>query len=37
MHNISFIRDNPVIFDNAMKQRGENSISKKKQKSLLQY
>ena len=29
MHNINFIRENSVIFDNAMKQRGENSISKK--------
>ena len=29
MHNISFIRDNPVIFDNAMKQRGEKNFSKK--------
>ena len=29
MHNISFIRDNPVIFDNAMRQRGEKNFSKK--------
>ncbi len=29
MHNINFIRENSVFFDNAMKQRGENSISKK--------
>ncbi len=29
MHNINFIRENSVIFDNAMKQRGENNISKK--------
>ena len=29
MHNINFIRENAVIFDNAMKQRGGGSISKK--------
>ena len=29
MHNINFIRDNPIEFDNAMKQRGEQSLSKK--------
>ena len=23
MHDINFIRDNPIIFDNFMKQRGE--------------
>ena len=28
MHNINFIRDNPVIFDNFMKQRGELPCSK---------
>ena len=29
MHNINYIRDNPVEFDNFMKSRGENSISQK--------
>jgi len=29
MHNINFIRENSIIFDNAMKQRGEVSIAKK--------
>jgi len=29
MHNINFIRENPIAFDNAMKQRGENEYSKK--------
>ena len=29
MHNINFIRDNPVEFDNAMKQRNEKPYSKK--------
>ena len=29
MHNINFIRENPIKFDNAMKQRGEQSFSKK--------
>ena len=29
MHNINFIRENPIEFDNAMKQRGEKSLSKK--------
>ena len=29
MHNINFIRNNPVAFDNAMKQRGEKIFSKK--------
>ena len=29
MHNINFIRENPIEFDNAMKQRGEQSLSKK--------
>jgi len=29
MHNINFIRENSIIFDNAMKQRGERIISKK--------
>ena len=29
MHNINFIRENPIEFDNAMKQRGEHSLSKK--------
>ena len=29
MHNINFIRENPIEFDNAMKQRGEQSFSKK--------
>ena len=29
MHNINFIRENPIKFDNAMKQRGEQSLSKK--------
>jgi len=29
MHNINFIRDNPVEFDNAMKQRNEKPCSKK--------
>ncbi len=29
MHNINFIRDNPVEFDNLMKLRGENPISSK--------
>ena len=29
MHNINFIRKNPIEFDNAMKQRGEHSLSKK--------
>ena len=28
MHNINFIRDNPIIFDNFMKQRGELPCSK---------
>ena len=27
MHNINYIRENPVAFDNAMKQRGEVSCS----------
>ena len=29
MHNINFIRENTIEFDNAMKQRGEQSLSKK--------
>ena len=29
MHNINFIRANPIAFDNAMKQRGEQLLSKK--------
>ena len=29
MLNINFIRENPIEFDNAMKQRGEQSLSKK--------
>ena len=29
MHNINFIRKNPIEFDNFMKQRGEQSFSKK--------
>ena len=29
MHNINFIRENPIEFDNAMKQRGEQLLSKK--------
>ena len=29
MHDINFIRDNPIAFDNAMKQRGEIPVSKK--------
>ncbi len=29
MHNINFIRENPILFDNLMKQRGENISSKK--------
>ena len=29
MHNINYIRENPVEFDNFMKSRGENSISHK--------
>ena len=29
MHNINYIRNNPVEFDNFMKSRGENSISQK--------
>ena len=29
MLNINFIRENPIVFDNAMKQRGEQSLSKK--------
>ncbi len=29
MHNINYIRENPVEFDNFMKSRGENSISQK--------
>ena len=29
MHDINFIRDNPIAFDNAMKKRGEIPISKK--------
>ena len=29
MHNINFIRENPILFDNIMKQRGENISSKK--------
>ena len=29
MHNINYIRENPVEFDNFMKSRGEKSISKK--------
>ena len=28
MHNINFIRNNPIEFDNAMKQRGEKPFSK---------
>ena len=29
MHDINFIRENPIQFDNAMKQRGEKPLSKK--------
>ena len=29
MHNISYIRDNSIEFDNAMNLRGEKSISSK--------
>ena len=29
MHNINYIRENPTEFDNAMKIRGEESISSK--------
>jgi len=29
MHNINYIRENPIAFDNAMKERGEKEISKK--------
>ena len=29
MHNINYIRENPIEFDNCMKTRGENPISKK--------
>ena len=29
MHDLNFIRENPIQFDNAMKQRGEIAISKK--------
>ena len=29
MHDINYIRENPIEFDNAMKQRGEQSLSKK--------
>ena len=29
MHNINFIRENPIEFDNFMKNRGENPIAKK--------
>ena len=29
MHNINFIRENPIEFDNYMKQRGEHPISNK--------
>ena len=29
MHNINFIRDNPVEFDNFMKTRGEKPIANK--------
>ena len=29
MHNINYIRENSVAFDNAMKQRGEVTCSKK--------
>ena len=29
MHNINYIRDNPVEFDNLMKTRGENTIANK--------
>ena len=29
MHNINIIRENPILFDNAMKQRGESPCSKK--------
>ena len=29
MHNINYIRENPVEFDNFMKTRGENPIAKK--------
>ena len=29
MHNINYIRENPTEFDNAMKLRGEKSISSK--------
>ena len=29
MHNINYIRENPIEFDNAMKLRGENPCSKK--------
>ena len=30
MHNINYIRENPVEFDNFMKTRGENPIANKK-------
>ena len=29
MHDINFIRNNPIEFDNYTKQRGENSCSEK--------
>ena len=29
MHNINFIRDNPVEFDNYMRARGEKPIANK--------
>lgn len=29
MHDINYIRDNPIEFDNALKKRGENNYSKK--------
>ena len=29
MHNLNYIRENPIEFDNAMKLRGENPISSK--------
>ena len=29
MHNINYIRENPVEFDNFMKTRGENPIANK--------
>ena len=28
MHDINYIRNNPIEFDNALKQRGENNCSK---------